>query len=62
MGVGGSGGRWNQSGPAGGHVIWHLPLISFSTPAAGTFHPVNHSWCHLSLGDDFTLITLIKRH
>lgn len=24
--------------------------------------PVNHSRCHLSLGDDFTLITLIKRH
>lgn len=63
VGVAGLGGKWSQPMPAGGHPACHLPPpIAFPTPAAGAFHPVSHSWCHLSLGDNFTLITLIKRH
>lgn len=47
----------------GRHPAWHLPPPTPSpTPAAGAFHLVIHSLCYLSLGDDFTLITLIKQH
>lgn len=63
VGMAGLGCRCRRPGLAGGYPAWHLPLpVPFPTHAAGAFHPVSHSRCRLSLGDDFTLITLIKRH
>ena len=66
VGISGGGRLGGQAKPAqacrGAASLASAPPTACPTPAAGTFHPVSHSRCHHSLGDDVTLITLIKRH